>query len=80
MDDPNLVRVKDPNYPARPEPFDARGFSDYQASIFRAIRGLSAFFPSACLELVGSETLTSFTDSWHECFISTIRQMIYQVS
>ena len=78
MDDPNLNRINDPRYSDRPGLFEVR--DDLTSSVFRKIRGISTFFPSGCLELVGSELLTSFSGSWHEYFISVVRQMVYQVS
>jgi len=77
MDDPNLVRIGDPNYSEKPGPFVVR--DNYSSETYRAVKNISNFFPSGCLELVGSDLLESFSVSWHEYFLATIKQLVFQV-
>ena len=78
MDDPNLVRKSDPKYSEKPEPFVIRGGDD-SSEVFRKIREIGNFFPSGCLELVGSDLMESFGSGWHEYFLAQVKQMIFQV-
>ena len=78
MSDPHILRISDPNYSAKPQPFVIRG-RDNSSSVYRAIKDISSFFPSGCLELVGSDLMESFSASWHEYFLAQVKQMVFTV-